>query len=96
MTANCLHPGVVATRFGASSGGFAGLLIPVLRPFFITAEKGADTLVYLASSPEVAGTTGGYFVKRKLTEPSAAARDDAAAKRLWLESEKLANAGMAK
>jgi NAD(P)-dependent dehydrogenase (short-subunit alcohol dehydrogenase family) len=92
VTANCLHPGVVATRFGESSGGFAGLLIPFLRPFFITAEKGADTIVYLASSPEVERTTGEYFVKRKITEPSAAARDDAAAKRLWLESEALAGA----
>jgi NAD(P)-dependent dehydrogenase (short-subunit alcohol dehydrogenase family) len=91
VTANCLHPGVVKTRFGESSGGFAGLLIPLIRPFFITAEKGADTLVYLASSPEVANTTGEYFVKRKLTQPSAAARDDAAAKRLWVESEALAN-----
>jgi NAD(P)-dependent dehydrogenase (short-subunit alcohol dehydrogenase family) len=90
VTANCLHPGVVATRFGDSSGGFAGLLIPFLRLFFISPEAGADTIVYLASAPEVADTTGGYFVKRKLTEPSAAARDDAAAKRLWIESEKLA------
>jgi NAD(P)-dependent dehydrogenase (short-subunit alcohol dehydrogenase family) len=90
VTANCLHPGVVKTRFGESSGGFAGLLIPFLRPFFISPEAGADTIVYLASSPDVAGMTGGYFAKRKLTEPSAAARDDAAAKRLWIESEKLA------
>jgi NAD(P)-dependent dehydrogenase (short-subunit alcohol dehydrogenase family) len=90
VTANCLHPGVVKTRFGESSGGFAGLLIPFLRPFFISADKGADTLIYLASAPEVANTTGGYFVKRKLKEPSAAARDGAAAKRLWIESEKLA------
>jgi NAD(P)-dependent dehydrogenase (short-subunit alcohol dehydrogenase family) len=93
VTANCLHPGVVKTRFGDSSGGLLGLLIPLLRLFFISPEQGADTLVYLASSPEVANTTGGYFVKRKLTEPSAAARDDAAAKRLWIESEKLADAG---
>jgi NAD(P)-dependent dehydrogenase (short-subunit alcohol dehydrogenase family) len=92
VTANCLHPGVVATRFGESSGGFAGLLIPVLRPFFISADKGADTIVYLASSPEVANTTGGYFVKRKITEPSQAARDDAAAKRLWQASDALAGA----
>jgi NAD(P)-dependent dehydrogenase (short-subunit alcohol dehydrogenase family) len=92
VTANCLHPGVVKTRFGDSSGGVLGLLIPFLRLFFISPEQGAATLVYLASSPEVADTTGGYFVKRKLTEPSAAARDDAAAKRLWIESEKLASA----
>jgi len=67
-----------------------GLLIPFLRPFFISPEKGADTIIYLASSPEVANTTGAYFVKRKITEPSAAAQDDAAAKRLWAESEALA------
>jgi NAD(P)-dependent dehydrogenase (short-subunit alcohol dehydrogenase family) len=92
VTANCLHPGAVATRFGESSRGAVGLLIPFVRLFFISPEKGAETIVYLASSPEVADTTGGYFVKRKLTEPSAAARDDAAAKRLWIESEKLASA----
>ncbi len=96
VTANCLHPGVVATRFGELSGGMAELLIPFLRPFFISAEKGADTIVYLASSPQVADTTGGYFIKRRIAEPSAAARDDAAAKRLWIESEKLANAGALK
>jgi NAD(P)-dependent dehydrogenase (short-subunit alcohol dehydrogenase family) len=90
VTANCLHPGVVKTRFGESSGGLFGLLIPFLRPFFISPEQGAETIVYLASSPEVADKTGGYFVKRKLVEPSAAARDDTAAKRLWIESEKLA------
>jgi NAD(P)-dependent dehydrogenase (short-subunit alcohol dehydrogenase family) len=89
VTANCLHPGAVATRFGDASGGWFGRLFPVLRLFFIAPEQGADTVVYLASSPDVADTTGGYFVKRKLTEPSAAARDDAAAKRLWIESEKL-------
>jgi NAD(P)-dependent dehydrogenase (short-subunit alcohol dehydrogenase family) len=93
VTANCLHPGVVKTRFGDSSGGLLGLLIPFLRLFFISPEQGAETIVYLASSPEVADTSGGYFVKRKLTEPSATARDNTAAKRLWIESEKLASAG---
>ncbi len=92
VTANCLHPGVVATRFGSSSGGFMGTLIPFLRPFFISPEMGADTIVYLASSPEVAKTSGEYFVKRKIVQPSAAARDDAAAKRLWKASETLAAA----
>ena len=91
VTANCLHPGAVATRFGDSSGGFAGGLIRFLRLFFISPEKGADTIIYLASSPEVEKTTGEYFVKRKVTQPSVSARDDAAAKRLWLESEKLAS-----
>ncbi len=90
VTTNCLHPGVVATRFGDSSGGWAGRLIPLLRPFFLSPEKGADTIVYLASSPEIEKTSGEYFVKRKITTPSGAARDDAAAKRLWEASEKLA------
>jgi NAD(P)-dependent dehydrogenase (short-subunit alcohol dehydrogenase family) len=91
VTANCLHPGAVRTRFGDSSGGWFGRLFPVLRLFFLSPEKGADTIIYLASSPEVANTTGAFFVKRKVTEPSAAARDDAAAKQLWAESEKLAS-----
>jgi NAD(P)-dependent dehydrogenase (short-subunit alcohol dehydrogenase family) len=92
VTANCLHPGVVATRFGSSSGGWAGLVIPFMRPFFVSPEKGAETIVYLASSPEVAKTTGAYFVNRKIAELSSAARDDAAAKRLWEASEALAGA----
>src|ERR1700722_20172913 len=93
VTANCLHPGAVATRFGDSSGGFAGGLIRFLRLFFISPEQGADTIIYLASSPEVETTTGQYFVKRGVKEPSRAARDDTTARRLWIESEKLANAG---
>ena len=66
-------------------------MIRFLRVFFISPEKGADTIIYLASSPEVEKTTGEYFVKRAVKEPSAATRDDAAAKRLWLESDKLAS-----
>src|ERR1700735_1544151 len=96
VTVNCLHPGAVATRFGDSSGGIAGGLIRFLRLFFISPEKGADTIIYLASSPEGERMTGEYFVKRGVKEPSTAARDDAAAKRLWLESERLANAGSQK
>ena len=61
-----------------------------MRLFFISPEKGADTMVYLASSPEVEKTTGEYFVKRKITAPSVAAQDDAAAKKLWEASETLA------
>ncbi len=92
VTANCFHPGAVATRFGDSAGGFTGFMLPIARRLFLTPDKGADTLVYLVSSPEVANVTGGYFVKRKVAEPSAAARDDDAARRLWEASEKLAEA----
>ncbi|HZZ59821.1 MAG TPA: SDR family oxidoreductase [Roseiarcus sp.] len=91
VTANCFHPGVVATRFGSASGGLTSLLLPLARPFFSSPEQGADTLVYLASSPDVASATGAYFVMREAAEPSAAARDDSAAKRLWETSEALAH-----
>ena len=90
VIANCLHPGFVATRFGDSSGGWTSRLIPWAKMFAISPEQGADTIVYLASSPEVEGVTGEYFVKRKIERPSAAAQDDAAAIRLWEASEKLA------
>ena len=89
VTANCLHPGFVRTALGRDVTGVPGALIRLalrLRPGPAT---GAETSVFLASSPEVAGVTGGYFVKRKLTEPSALARDTRAAARLWTLSEEL-------
>jgi hypothetical protein len=55
----------------------------------LTPAQGADTLIWLASSPEAAGKTGGYWTKRKLVEPSAAARDDQAAHKLWESSASL-------
>jgi hypothetical protein len=58
--------------------------------FARTPQKGAETLVYLAASPEVQGASGGYYFDCKLSTPSAAAQDDAAAERLWQVSEKLA------
>jgi retinol dehydrogenase 12 len=90
VTANCLHPGFVATRFGDDSGGFLSRVMSVAKLFAISPEKGAETIVYLASSPEVASVTGEYFYKCRPAMPTADARDDAAAKRLWIESAKLA------
>jgi NAD(P)-dependent dehydrogenase (short-subunit alcohol dehydrogenase family) len=92
VTANCLHPGFVATRFGHEAGGWTARIVPFLQALAISPEKGADTIVYLASSPEVASANGAYFVKRKITAPSRAAQDDSAAKRLWEASEALAGA----
>ena len=93
VTANCLHPGFVATRFGDRSGGVVQLVIGLAKQLFaISEEKGAETIVYLASSPEVAQATGGYYVKCRPATPTTAAQDDAAAQRLWQESEKLAGA----
>jgi NAD(P)-dependent dehydrogenase (short-subunit alcohol dehydrogenase family) len=90
VTANCLHPGFVATRFGDGSGGFLSRAVRVAKFFAISPEKGAETIVYLASAPEVAGISGEYFYKCRPTMPTAEARDDAAATRLWIESAKLA------
>jgi retinol dehydrogenase-12 len=90
VTANSLHPGFVATRFGGSSGGFVQALMPLARLGAISPQKGAETIVYLASSPEVAKTSGLYFYQCKPDTPSPAAQDDATAARLWAESERLA------
>jgi retinol dehydrogenase 12 len=90
VTANCLHPGFVATRFGDASGGLFGPIIRLAKLVALSSAEGAKTLVYLASSPEVAAITGGYFHLCRQIEPSAAGRDDAAARRLWAESERLA------
>jgi retinol dehydrogenase-12 len=90
VTANCLHPGGVSTGFGSNTGPALKLVLGMLKPFFLSAEQGADTLVYLASSGAVAGKTGLYWVKRRPVTPSIAARDDAAAERLWRVSSQLA------
>ena len=90
ITANCLHPGFVATRFGDGSGGFLSGIVRIAKTFAITPEKGAETIVYLASSPDVAAISGEYFYKCRPATPTAGGRDDAAASRLWNESAKLA------
>jgi len=93
ITANCLHPGFVATRFGDESGGALSLGIRAAKTFALTPEQGAQTLVYLASSPDVAETSGGYFVKCKLATPTREARMDADARRLWDVSTEFAGIG---
>jgi NAD(P)-dependent dehydrogenase (short-subunit alcohol dehydrogenase family) len=90
ITVNSLHPGFVKTRFGDESGGGMARMIGLMKIFAISQEKGAETIVYLASSADVVKTTGLYFYKCKPVEPSKAAQDDAAAERLWTETAKLA------
>jgi retinol dehydrogenase-12 len=90
VTANCLHPGFVATRFGDDSGGFLSRAVGLGKIFAISPEKGAETIVYLASSPDVTSVSGEYFYKCRPATPTKEARDEAAAKRLWIESAKLA------
>jgi NAD(P)-dependent dehydrogenase (short-subunit alcohol dehydrogenase family) len=92
VTANCLHPGFVATRFGDASGGFLSRVVRIAKTFAISPEKGAETIVYLASSPDV-NQNGEYFYKCRPATPTAAARDDVAAGRLWVESARISGMG---
>jgi NAD(P)-dependent dehydrogenase (short-subunit alcohol dehydrogenase family) len=93
VTANCLHPGVVATGWGAGGDvtGPFDWAMRLARPFMMSPEKGARTSVYLASSPDVADVTGQYFAKCKPKQTSPAGCDDDAAERLWAVSAKLVN-----
>jgi len=91
VTANAVHPGTVATGYGrdGDTHGFLPFGLQVIAPVVKTPEQGARTSVFLASSPEVEGVTGGYFVRCRRRTPSAAARDTGAARRLWAVSEQL-------
>ncbi len=83
VTANALHPGFVATDFARSNGALFRSFMPLLRPFALTVEQGAQTSVYLANSAEVAGVSGKYFVRKQAVPSSAASYDQDAAGRLW-------------
>jgi retinol dehydrogenase 14 len=89
VTANCLHPGVINTNFGAGTTGLFNLMVIFARPFMLTPEKGAETQIYLASSPEVEGVSGKYFDKKKPRKSSKESYDLEVARRLWEVSEKL-------
>ncbi len=91
VTANAVHPGTVATGFARDGDvrvPFSWLVV-LAKPFLRSPEKGAETSIYLASSPEVEGVTGKYFVDSHEAEPTAIALDAAAARRLWDISEEL-------
>lgn len=88
VTANCLHPGVIASNFALNGSGFLKWFFTFARPFLPSPEEGAETSVYLASSPEVENVNGAYFKNKKATAPSKTARDEEAAEKLWEISEK--------
>src|SRR5215217_3196774 len=91
ITANCLHPGVVGTNLGSGVSGIFGFTVRALTPLMKSPEKGAETSVYLASSPEVEGSSGGYFVKKAEARSSEASHDQRIARRLWEVSADLTN-----
>ena len=89
VTSNALHPGTVASSFGASGGALFRTVTKLARPFLLSAEGGARTSIFAASAPELDGVTGEYLVRSKIGKPSRKARDDAGARRLWELSEQL-------
>lgn len=89
ISANSLHPGVVATGFGRNNDGWVGRLVALGAPFLISPARGARTSVYLAADAAVDGVTGRYFARCKEVKPRAHATDDDAAERLWAESLRL-------
>jgi NAD(P)-dependent dehydrogenase (short-subunit alcohol dehydrogenase family) len=92
VTVNCLHPGFVATHFGQRDAGPAfRLLVKVIGSFGASPQEGAKTSIYLASTPEVEGVTGKYFVKSMPKRSAAISYDESLQRHLWEQSAKLVN-----
>jgi NAD(P)-dependent dehydrogenase (short-subunit alcohol dehydrogenase family) len=92
VTANCLHPGAVATDAlskDPDTSALARLMYKLVKPFFLSPEKGAETSIYLASAPQVAQVTGQYFIKKAPVPSSPESYDVAIARRLWAVSAEL-------
>jgi NAD(P)-dependent dehydrogenase (short-subunit alcohol dehydrogenase family) len=92
ITANCLHPGVIASGFGRQGPWYVRWFMKLARPFLTDPEDGAQTCLYLATSPEVADSTGTYFEDEQPRQPSSTATDEELARELWQTSEQLTGA----
>jgi retinol dehydrogenase 14 len=86
VTANCLHPGAVATNIWSYAPWYTRPLLAVAKLFMMSPETAADTIVYLAASPEVDGHSGGYYEKNRRVPPAPLAQDLALAAKLWQAS----------
>ena len=89
VTANALNPGLVRTNFGMGIKGRWRIPLLLKQRLSMSARKGAETSIYLASSPDVAGISGKYFAKKKEKRSSKESYDESVAKRLWSESARL-------
>jgi NAD(P)-dependent dehydrogenase (short-subunit alcohol dehydrogenase family) len=89
VTANALHPGVVASNFARGVGGPMGWFFRLGRAFLISPERGAATSVFLAAEPSAADVTGGYYKRRRATRSSPPSYDEAGQEWLWAESARL-------
>jgi len=87
ITVNCVHPGPVRTEFTQKAGGLLSVMAKILRPIMKSSEAGARTPIYLATSPDIAGVTGGYFVNCKQRRSSGMTYDRTIAARHWAISE---------
>jgi len=87
VTANCFHPGFVGTGLNHNNGGFMRVGMWIAQMFARRPDQGAETLVWLADSPEVSQISGAYFVDKQRVTPSVAAQDMDQARRLWQVSE---------
>jgi retinol dehydrogenase 14 len=89
VTVNCLHPGAVATNIWSHAQWWALPFLSLAKLFMVTPEQGGDAIVFLATSPEVEGQTGGYYERNQRVRPSRLAQDDALARKLWDASAKM-------
>jgi NAD(P)-dependent dehydrogenase (short-subunit alcohol dehydrogenase family) len=94
VTANCFHPGFVATRFADNNPGLLAGAFRFAKNFALSPERGAEPLIWLAASPDAEGASGGYYHKCKRANPAAAALSDDTAKRLWDVSAELTGVGV--
>jgi NAD(P)-dependent dehydrogenase (short-subunit alcohol dehydrogenase family) len=89
LHANCFHPGVVRTGFGKNDNGIWKILTTLGAPFFRSPQRGARSLVWLATSEQAGDLTGKYVQDEQVIEPSAQAQDETLAEGLWERSAKL-------
>jgi NAD(P)-dependent dehydrogenase (short-subunit alcohol dehydrogenase family) len=89
VTANVLHPGFVATNFGHNNGGPFAWLIRIAQVAALSPQQGADTVIHLAASPDVADFTGRYFIKKRAVQSSKESYDKSIGLRLWQVSENM-------
>lgn len=93
VVVNAMEPGLTRTDFARDFRGVMRLGSRLMRLFMHSAEQGADTVVYLASSPEVEGVSGGYFARRRAIRSSKRSYDPEVARQLWNQSLRLCGLG---
>jgi hypothetical protein len=84
-----MHPGMVSSNFPAHGDRLTALIYVLAKPFSLSPAQGADTVIWLATEPALAGRSGGYYVKRREASTSRAAQSDEGARKLWEVSEQL-------